>query len=132
MWTNGLERYCFRRVEKDGLVSFDEIPDIPGKGCSEEDVERPRFDQLKAASSDALLFAFRRCHNYIAGNQGLQKPDAFWEFLKIIFCKIHDERSSDEVEFYATSKERHNLTGRPTVQARIDALYASVKATNRP
>lgn len=109
MWTNGLERYCFRRVEKDGLVSFDEIPDIPGKGCSEEDVERPRFDQLKAASSDALLFAFRRCHNYIAGNQGLQKPDAFWELLKIIFCKIHDERSSDEVEFYATSKERHNL-----------------------
>ena len=128
MWTNGLERYCFRRVEKDGLVSFDEIPDIPGKGCSEEDVERPRFDQLKAASSDALLFAFRRCHNYIAGNQGLQKPDAFWELLKIIFCKIHDERSSDEVEFYATSKERHNLNGRLKVKARIDALYAAVKA----
>jgi type I restriction enzyme M protein len=128
MWTNGLERYCFRRVEKDGSVSFDEIPDIPGKGCSEEDVERPRFDQLKAASSDALLFAFRRCHNYIAGNQGLQKPDAFWELLKIIFCKIHDERSSDEVEFYATSKERHNLNGRLKAKSRIDALYSAVKA----
>ena len=107
MWTNGVERYCYRRVETHGKVAFDEIPDIPGKGRTEKDVERPRFDQLKAASSDALLFAFRRCHNYIAGNQGLQKPEAFWELLKIIFCKIHDERSSDEIEFYATSKERH-------------------------
>ena len=51
-----------------------------------------------------------------------------FKFLKIIFCKIHDERSSDEVEFYATSKERHNLNGRLKVKARIDALYAAVKA----
>ncbi len=111
MWTNGIERFCYRRVDTEGKVAFEEIPDIPGKGRTEDEVERPRFDQLKAASSDALLFAFRRCHNYIAGNQGLQKPEAFWELLKIIFCKIHDERSSDEVEFYATSKERHGLNG---------------------
>ena len=70
MWTNGIERFCYRRVDNDGVVAFDEIPDIPGKGRSEDEVERPRFDQLKAALSDALLFAFRRCHNYIAGNQG--------------------------------------------------------------
>ena len=25
-------------------------------------------------------------------NQGLQKPEAFWELLKLIFCKIEDER----------------------------------------
>ena len=106
MWTNGIERFCYRRIERAGKVVFEEMPDIPGKGRTEDEVERPRFDQLKAASSDALLFAFRRCHNYIAGNQGLQKPEAFWELLKIIFCKIYDERSSDEVEFYATSKER--------------------------
>ena len=105
MWTNGVERHCYRRVDTDGRVAFEEIPDIPGKGQTEDEVERPRFDQLKTASSDALLFAFRRCHNYIAGNQGLQKPEAFWELLKIIFCKIHDERSSDEVQFYAASKE---------------------------
>ena len=94
MWTNGVERFCYRRVDAAGKIAFEEVPDIPGKGDSEDQVERPRFDQLKAASSDALLFAFRRCHNYIAGNQGLQKPEAFWELLKIIFCKIHDERSS--------------------------------------
>ena len=82
MWTNGVERFCYRRVDANGKVRFEEIPDIPSKGSSEDEAERPRFDQLKAASSDALLFAFRRCHNYIAGNQGLQKPEAFWELLK--------------------------------------------------
>jgi len=74
------------------------------------------------------LFAFRRCHNYIAGNQGLQKPEAFWELLKLIFCKIHDERSSNEVEFYATSKERHGLNGRLKAKKRLDTLFNEVKA----
>ena len=128
MWTNGLERFCYRRVDTDGKIAFEEILDIPGKGRTEDEVERPRFDQLKAASSDALLFAFRRCHNYIAGNQGLQKPEAFWELLKIIFCKINDERSSNEVEFYATSKERHGLNGRLKAKKRLDTLFDEVKA----
>jgi type I restriction enzyme M protein len=128
MWTNGLERFCYRRIETSGKIIFEEIPDIPGKGQTEDEIERPRFDQLKAASSDALLFAFRRSHNYIAGNQGLQKPEAFWELLKIIFCKIHDERSSDQVEFYATSKERFGLNGQMKAKKRIDVLFDRVKA----
>ncbi len=94
MWTNGLERFCYRKVIKDGQIIYEEIPDLPSYGQTGEDAERPQFDQLKPATSDALLFAFRRCHNYIAGNQGLQKPEAFWELLKLIFCKIHDERES--------------------------------------
>ena len=128
MWTNGLERFCYRRVVRKGQVAFDEIPDIPSFGQTEEDAERPRFDQLQAASSDALLFAFRRCHNYIAGNQGLQKPEAFWELLKLIFCKIHDERTSDVVEFYASSQERHGLNGQLKVKGRLDRLFAAVRS----
>ncbi|MBO6717069.1 MAG: N-6 DNA methylase [Rhizobiaceae bacterium] len=128
MWTNGIERFCYRRIESDGHVTFDEIPDIPSKGRGEDEVERPKFEQLKAASSDALLFAFRRCHNYIAGNQGLQKPEAFWELLKIIFCKINDERQSNEVNFFCTSKERHNLNGQMKVKKRIADLFADVKS----
>lgn len=128
MWTNGIERYCFKRVINGGQISFDDIPDIPAKGRSEDEVERPRFDQLKSASSDALLFAFRRCHNFIAGNQGLQKPEAFWELLKLIFCKIHDERSSNEVQFFATSAERHSLNGQLKVKKRIGDLFSDVKA----
>ena len=127
MWTNGVERFCYKRVDGAGVIGFEEIPDIPGKGRSEDEIERPRFDQLKAASSDALLFAFRRCHNYIAGNQGLQKPEAFWELLKVIFCKIHDERLSREVEFYATTKERDGLNGRLKAKKRLESLFAELK-----
>lgn len=127
MWTNGLERFCFRKLIVDGQILYEEIPDIPSYGQTEEDAERPCFDQLKPASSDALLFAFRRCHNYIAGNQGLQKPEAFWELLKLIFCKIHDERDSPEVEFYAAGKERGGINGPLKVKARLDRLFAQVR-----
>jgi type I restriction enzyme M protein len=127
MWTNGLERFCYKKVERAGRIEFEDIPDLPSFGQSEDDAERPRFDQLKPATSDALLFAFRRCHNYIAGNQGLQKPEAFWELLKLIFCKIYDERGSDEVQFYATAKERHGVNGTLKVKGRIDKLFTAVK-----
>lgn len=127
MWTNGVERFCYRRVVKDGQVNIDDVPDLPEFGRGDEAEDRPRFDQLKPATSDALLFAFRRCHNYIAGNQGLQKPQAFWELLKLIFCKIHDERHSDEVEFYAGANERHGVNGPLKVQKRIEALFTQVK-----
>lgn len=127
MWTNGLERFCYRKVVKSGQINYEEIPDLPSYGQTEEDAERPRFDQLKPASSDALLFAFRRCHNYIAGNQGLQKPEAFWELLKLIFCKIHDERESQDAEFYAAANERNGINGPLKVKARIDKLFGEVK-----
>lgn len=128
MWTNGIERFCYRRVVKDGKVTIEEVPDLPEFGREDDEEDRPRFDQLKPATSDALLFAFRRCHNYIAGNQGLQKPQAFWELLKLIFCKIHDERHSDEVEFYAAGNERHGVNGPLKVQKRIESLFTQVKS----
>jgi type I restriction enzyme M protein len=127
MWTNGLERFCYRKVVQDGQIIYEDVPDIPTYGQKEEDAERPRFEQLKPATSDALLFAFRRCHNYIAGNQGLQKPEAFWELLKLIFCKIHDERESTDVEFYANVAERKGINGQLKVKARIDKLFSAVK-----
>lgn len=128
MWTNGLERFCYKKVEVKGKYLFEELPDLPGFGLTGDEAERPEFNQLKPASSDALLFAFRRCHNYIAGNQGLQKPQAFWELLKLIFCKIHDERHSEKVEFYASGNERSGLNGPLKVKKRLDALFSAVKS----
>lgn len=128
MWTNGMERYCCKKITKaDGKPDIVEVPDIPSFRQSEEEADRPRFDQLKPASSDALLFAFRRCHNYIAGNQGLQKPEAFWELLKLIFCKIHDEHYSETVQFYVSGSERQSLNGQLKVKDRIDKLFREVK-----
>ena len=128
MWTNGVERFCYRRVERKGGVKFEEVPDIPQFGREDEADDRPRFDQLKPATSDALLFAFRRCHNYIAGNQGLQKPQAFWELLKLIFCKIHDESHNDEVQFFAAANERHGINGTAKMTKRINTLFAQLRA----
>ena len=127
MWTNSVERFCYRRIVQAGQVVIEEVPDIPEFGRDDEEEDRPRFDQLKPATSDALLFGFRRCHNYIAGNQGLQKPQAFWELLKLIFCKIHDEQHNDEVQFYAGANERHGMNGPLKVQKRIEALFIQVK-----
>ncbi len=124
MWTNGIERFCYKKVSQ-GEEPV-EVSDIPFYGQSEEESDRPRFDQLKPASSDALLFAFRRCHNYIAGNQGLQKSEAFWELLKLIFCKIQDERYSPEVTFYVSANERQSLNGQLKAKARIDKLFKDV------
>ncbi|MBT2538805.1 N-6 DNA methylase [Arthrobacter sp. ISL-69] len=128
MWTNGLELECFRAVVKDGIRVMESVPDIPRFGADAESEDRPEFEQLRPAASDSLLFAFRRAHDYITGNQGLQKPDAFWELLKLIFCKIQDERHSDRPTFYAAATERSGLNGPLKCKKRIDALFQAVKA----
>ncbi len=127
MWTNGedMSSFVFEADDKGRRISV-EIPDIPYCGDTVE-AGTPRFEQLRPAASDSLLFAFRRAHSYIAGNQGMQKPEAFWELLKLIFCKIQDERESDAPQFYATPKERHNMTGLMRCSARISKLFDRVK-----
>lgn len=127
MWTNGqdMEAYAFE-TDDDGKRVPLEIPDLPHSGDS-AGAGVPRFDQLRPAASDSLLFAFRRAHSYIAGNQGMQKPEAFWELLKLIFCKIQDERTSPSPQFYATPKERQNMTGLMRCEARLSKLFDGVK-----
>jgi len=90
LWTNGKDRFVYRKIAKAGKVAFDEIIDIPKLGQSLAEAEKPNIKDLREATGDNLKFTFRRCHDYIAGNQGLQKPEAFWELLKLIFCKIFD------------------------------------------
>ncbi|MET8230816.1 N-6 DNA methylase [Micromonospora sp. NPDC005298] len=123
LWTNGDEQYCLaKRADGAGGFTFEEIIDIPALGQSEEDAQRPQRKDLKPATADNLLFAFRRCHNYIAGTEGKQKPDAFWELLKLIFCKIEDERSR-RLDFYATASERASATSAASAKARIQRLF---------
>ena len=31
MWTNGLERFCYRKVERKGNIVFEDIPDLPSR-----------------------------------------------------------------------------------------------------
>lgn len=123
LWTNGDDRFCFAKRIKDGQLEFEEIVDIPAFGESEEDAYRPKRKDLMPATADNLLFAFRRCHNYIAGTEGMQKPDAFWELLKIIFCKIEDERSGI-LHFYVTPNELSSSMAAGSAKARIQKIMA--------
>jgi type I restriction enzyme M protein len=124
MWTNGEDRVCFVRGTDKGKHVFIDSIDIPAQGSKK--AEAPTRHQLRPATGDNLLFAFRRCHNYIAGNQGLQKPEAFWELLKLIFCKIEDERSDeDTLQFYVSQTERTSMTSQAKVKARLQKLFAA-------
>ena len=64
-----------------------------------------------------LKTAFRRCHNYIHGNEGMPKDAAFWQFLYLLFAKMHDERVSlryrTAPEFYAPPSGAVQRGGRP-------------------
>lgn len=132
LWTNGSdERLCLRREERNRRVDFVEVVDIPQKGSDEAEVDLPERHQLRPATGDNLLLAFRRCHNYIAGNQGLQKTEAFWELLKIIFSKIEDERSLGQLTFYVTSREQRDADGQLKCKKRIGKLFAKVKRNHR-
>jgi type I restriction enzyme M protein len=123
LWTNGDEQYCIaKRADGAGGFAFEEIIDIPALGQNEEDAQRPRRKDLKPATAHNLLFAFRRCHNYIAGTEGKQKAEAFWELLKIIFCKIEDERSKS-LDFYVTASERASATTAGSVKTRIQRVF---------
>lgn len=122
LWTNGEEQICLaKRITADGF-KIEEIIEIPAFGQSEADAQRPKRKDLKPATADNLLFAFRRCHNYIAGTEGKQKAEAFWELLKLIFCKIEDERSKT-LDFYATAAERSNATVAVAAKKRLQMVF---------
>jgi type I restriction enzyme M protein len=132
LWTNGDDRFCFaKRTTDNGKILFEEIIEIPAAGQTEADAQRPKRKDLKAATSANLLFAFRRCHNYIAGTEGMQKPQAFWELLKIIFCKIEDERSR-QLSFFAVPGELGSATKAAPAKARLQKLLTDKVVTKYP
>lgn len=129
MWTNGKQKEVFRKVKNEkGQIEFMEYNDIPSADGNLEDINRPKRTSLKNAYDDNLLFVFKTCHNHIHVNDGLQKQPAFFELLKVIFCKIEDERNIPKpLEFYTTSEERSNTDGQLTVKKRISKIFERVK-----
>jgi len=128
MWTNGAEKFCFQKTETDGLFEISEkagVMDIPSKGKSLDDYDKPDFSQLRPATE--LTTVFQRCHDYIHGNQGIPRDRAFHELLKVIFCKVHDEKESTQIRFYVTNKELKSTIGQMKVQERLTELFSEVK-----
>ena len=128
MWTNGKYKEVLKKVQVAGTIEFEEYNDIPPADGPVEDIDRPNRKTLKKAYEDNLLMVFRTCHNHIYANDGLQKQPAFFELLKLIFCKTLDEQNvGRSLEFYATSKERSNRDGQLTVKNRISKIFKKVK-----
>lgn len=132
MWTNGLHKTVYRKsIDEKGHFVYSEFNDIPSADGSTDENERPNRNTLKKAYDDNLLFVSRTCHNIIYSNEGLQPNEAFFEFLKVIFCKIHDEHQVlDPIQFYTTSKERNYKDGQASVYRRISNIFEAVKKKN--
>ena len=129
MWTNGKQKDVYRKeVNEQGQIVFKDYNDIPSVDGNLEDIDRPKRTSLKNAFDDNLLFVFKTCHNHIYVNDGMQKQPAFFELLKVIFCKIEDERNIPApLDFFATSSERNNPDGQLTVKKRISQIFTRVK-----
>ncbi len=125
MWI-GFEKQAFEVAIEDGLRKCKPINDIPLFGG--QNLDKFTFDLL-LEPVEGLRMIFRRCHNYIYMNQGLQKEHAFREFLKIIFCKVYDENESnpDDLQFYISNDERKTNDGKVSAKKRIEEIFKSVK-----
>lgn len=122
LWA-GSEILAYRKTEKNGKFLFEDESDIPfadGRGPAEVS-----FENLVPAT-DALKDVFKRCHNYVAANQGGSKESAFHEFLKITFCKVFDERNSTTPRFYVNHSELKSQKGQQAVFTRLQQLFAEV------
>ena len=121
LWV-GSEKLAFEKSD-DGEIN--ETIDIPRYGDTQP--QPPKFYELAPATD--LKAAFRRCHNYIYANQGIQKAEAFHELQKLIFCKVHDEKEVvNDLRFFVLGEERRSIAGqRRVLEERIEPLFEEVK-----
>ncbi len=122
----GSELRVIQKVELPTGRQWWEAADIPRFGVN---APKPLTVQELKPADDELTLIFRRCHNYIYGNQGLPKDEAFQELLKLIFCKVHDEYSATgEVRFFISNEDRRSEIGQRSLQSMVKQLFEEVKA----
>jgi type I restriction enzyme M protein len=92
LWANGLDFFFFEKERARFDTKFHPRGDWPMADGTLGSRTVASMAQLRRADREMLLTAFRRCHNYIHGNEGMPKDAAFWQFLYLIFAKLHDER----------------------------------------
>ena len=127
LWTNGLEFFFFKKEVTRFDTKFKPIGDWP-LGDDTFSVEGRSMGRLRRAEPEMLRIAFRRCHNYIHGNEGMPKDAAFWQFLYLIFCKMYDEQQPNEArQFWVGAFEPFDPAGREQIRKRIKPLFEAVK-----
>ncbi len=137
LWTNGDEfHFLQREMDEWSQVNCNDISDFPGAGQTMEDLEK-WADKIKPRkpANDSLIRTFKRCHDYIYGNEGMKKT-AFWELLNLIFCKIYDEKrrfmpspngESYRRKFWVGVKEQNSEEGLKEISKRIKRIFEDLK-----
>lgn len=125
VWFNGQERLYLQKIEQNGQVIFNEIPNIPIYGERIEDIGKFKRKDLRPAEN--LKPTFRTIRNYLAANAvGITLDEKFAsQIINLIFCKIYDERFTrpeDTVKFRAGLNEDEDK-----IFERINELFQEVK-----
>lgn len=136
LWTNGLEFFFFQVEHKRFDVKFKPIGDWPMADESLGTRDVASHARLRRADPEMLRTAFRRCHNFIHGNEGMPKDAAFWQFLYLIFSKMHDERQPNDARRFWAGRfekdgqlidEQFDPAGQKAIRKRIETLFDEVK-----
>jgi type I restriction enzyme M protein len=127
-WTNGTELAFRMRTfhARSGRPVFTDLTDVPAPDENLVDLETGTRRPLRVATGDSLLRTFRRCHDYLYGNQSMRGDRAFWQLLFLIFCKIHDEQQSSR-NFFVGATEANTEEGLKRVAKRIKGLFEQVQ-----
>lgn len=125
VWFNGKERIFLKKIEHNGKVIFDTIPNIPRFGQRLEDMGQFLRRDLQPTHNLKIIFNSIRC--YLAGNAVGTTMDQTiaQQIINIIFCKIYDERFTEPdepVSFRVGIDEDTKL-----IKQRIDELFVKVK-----
>ena len=120
LWV-GSEKIAYEKLENG---TIEENIDIPRFG--ETEPQPPKFSELVPATD--FKASLRRCHNFIY-TKGIHKEEAFQDLLRLMFCKVHDEKESEEnLRFFVNAKERKSIAGQKKVfDERIKPLFEEVK-----
>lgn len=128
LWTNGFEFFFLENEITRFETRCNPIGDWPlaDESIGTKDVFSDAHTRV--ADNEMLKVTFRRCHNFIHGNEGMPKDAAFWQFLYLIFSKMHDESyPRGQRRFWAGPKEQFTDQGRADIRKRIEPLFNEVK-----
>lgn len=125
VWFNGSERLFVRKIETNGKILFEEIPNIPICGQRIEDMGRFKKHELKPSQN--LRAVFKSIRNYLAANTiGTTRDEVLaQQLINLIFCKLYDEKYTP---LDSLVRFRAGLNEKPTdVTQRILDLFNEVK-----
>jgi type I restriction enzyme M protein len=125
VWFNGEERLFLRKIEKQGKIFFEEIPNIPQYGQRVEDIGKFKRKDLRPTHN--LKATFKAIRNHLAANTvGATRDEVLaQQLINLIFCKIYDERFTEPDDIVTFRAGVDEEAGK--VKERILELFENVK-----